>query len=105
MEWGFTVKEITTQMQIDNQLENSDGVFVTGVKNVGLGGTGGLRRGDVIIKINNIDIPQLSSFKVEYENQVNSKSKKVLLTVRRNSSIRFVLLVNDDKDGDKINEE
>jgi serine protease Do len=104
VEWGFTVKEITTQMQIDNQLENSDGVFVTGVKNVGLGGNGGLRRGDVIIKINNIDISQLSSFKVEYENQVNSKSEKVLLTVRRNSSIRFVLLVNEDKDGDKINE-
>lgn len=96
--WGFTVKEITTQMQIDNQLENSDGVFVTGVKNVGMGESGGLRRGDVIVKINNVETPQLNPFKLEYENQITDKSEKILLTVRRNSSTRFVLLVNENKD-------
>jgi len=100
-EWGFTIKEITTQMQLDNQLENTDGVLVTGVKNVGLGDTGGLRRGDVIVKINDVETPYLYNFQVEYENQINNKSKKILLTISRNGSTRFVLLVNENKEEGK----
>jgi serine protease Do len=51
-DWGFTVKNVTKQMTLDNQLEDTLGVFVSGVKRVGPAAEGGLRRGDVVRGIN-----------------------------------------------------
>lgn len=91
-EWGFTVKAITKQMQIENQLPNTKGIIVEGVKNVGPSEDGGLRRGDVIVKINETEIPDLAAFITLYQELLTEKTEKVLLTVSRNSSTRFVLL-------------
>jgi len=40
-EWEFTVKDITQQMQIEDQLDDTLGVYVVGVKRVGLADEGG----------------------------------------------------------------
>ena len=93
-DWGFTVKGVTRQMQIEEQLTDTLGVFVVGVKNVSPAGNGGLRRRDVVTKINDENILQLSDFIDLYNSLSNVDDMKILLTVKRGGSTRFVYLDN-----------
>ena len=61
-DWGFAIKGVTRHMRIENQLKDTTGVFVSGVKRVSPADIGGLRRGDIIVKINKIDIIELADF-------------------------------------------
>ncbi len=99
-EWGFTVKAITRQMQVDNQLEDSTGVFVVGVKGAGPADEGGLIRSDVIKTINAETIHDLTQFRTLYESMVADTTERVLLTVSRGGSTRYVLLKIDQESGD-----
>ncbi len=94
--WGFTVKGITRQMQIDNQLRDSIGVYVTGVKRVSSADLGGLRSGDVITHINKTPVQDLGEFITRY-GELADVTGKILLTTRRGGAVRLVVL-NLDKD-------
>lgn len=98
-DWGFTVKAITQQMQIQNRLEDNMGVFVVGVKNNRSARDGGLRRRDVIIKINDTELENLGDFINMYDTHSGS-TENVLLTVKRGGGIKYVLLNLED-----VNEE
>ena len=98
-EWGFTVKAITSQMRIENQLDDTVGVIVTGVKRVGPAGQGDLRRRDVIVTINREDVTGLDSFMSIYRGYESSAEERVLLTVRRGKATKFVLLKTEDEEG------
>jgi serine protease Do len=91
-DWGFTVKNITRQMQITNQLRDTSGVYVTGVKRIGAASTGGLNPGDVLAEINKVPVTDLPTLVLRYEELVEEKSEKILLTVRRNGAVRLVVL-------------
>ncbi len=91
-EWGFTVKAITKQMAVENQLEDTLGVFVSGVKRVGPAAEGGLRRGDVIREINEIPTPLYDDFYGKYNELIAVPADKVLLTVKRFGNVKYVLL-------------
>lgn len=91
-DWGFTVRDITRQMQIANLLRDSVGVFVTGVKRVGPADLGGLNQGDVLKAINREPIDNLESFTARYKALVDASTTKVMLTVRRSSATRIVVL-------------
>lgn len=93
--WGFTVKGITSQMQIENQFPDSTGVFVIGVKQAGPADEGGLSGGDVITVINEQPIIGLADFAPLYEELVASHVDRILTTVSRGGSIRYVLLKID----------
>ncbi len=103
--WGFTVKAITKQMQIDNQLDDTLGVIVIGVKSVSTAEEGGLRRGDVISKVDKDYVNNLSDFVSVYNNFTSLEVDKVLLTVKRGGSTRFVLVKVDYKNGVLSHEE
>jgi serine protease Do len=94
-EWGFTVKAITKQMAVDNQLDDSLGVFVSGVKRVGAAAEGNLRRGDVIREVNEIPTPNFQDFYDKYTELTAAKIEKVLLTVKQSGNTRYVLLKVD----------
>jgi serine protease Do len=96
--WGFTVKAITAQMQIENQLDDTSGVFVVGVKRVGPAASGGLRRGDVVISIDSEPVTGLADFVARYEAKVAAKTDRFLLTVDRNGANRFVLVKTEDEE-------
>ncbi|KAA3637605.1 MAG: PDZ domain-containing protein [Calditrichaeota bacterium] len=100
-DWGFTVKAITKQMQIDNQLEDTVGVYVVGVKNIGAGDGGGLRRRDVIKKVNETEIVEFTDFTSSYNQMVLEKKEKILLTINRGGATRYVLLDISDIEGMK----
>ncbi len=88
--WGFTAKALTKQMAIDNRLQDTLGVFVTQAAAPGPAYSGGLRRGDVIKKVNNKIMDDLEQLKQLYESL--KSEEKLLLTIDRNDSIRFILL-------------
>jgi serine protease Do len=93
--WGFTVKAITRQMQIDHKLPDTLGVFVVGVKRVGPAAEGGLRGGSVIATVNDEPISNLGEFISRYQELIEQDKDRILLTVRRGNATRYVLLKLD----------
>jgi len=92
-QWGFTATAITTQRAIDERLTDTLGVYVLQAASPGPAYNGGLRRGDVIKKVDNRpveDLPQLMSL---YDSMKDSE--KLLLTVDRRGSVRLVLVKVD----------
>ncbi|MEA3296366.1 MAG: trypsin-like peptidase domain-containing protein [candidate division Zixibacteria bacterium] len=96
--WGFTVKAITRQMRVDNQLKDTAGVFVIGVKRASSAAEGGLHPLDVIVSINNQTITGLPDFISIYNELGMIADKGVLLTVRRGSATRFVVVKTDNRE-------
>ena len=103
--WGFTVKGITRQMRLENQLEDTLGVFVSGVKRVGFSDDGGLTRGDVIASINNNELADLAEFIVIYGQTMSEEQEKVLLTVKRGKGVRYMVITADKTKGVSLNED
>ncbi len=103
--WGFTVKGITRQMRLENQLEDTIGVIVSGVKRVGFADDGGLTRGDVITSVNSNGLADLAEFIVIYSQMMSEQQEKVLLTVRRGKGIRYMVITADKDKGASLNEE
>ncbi len=99
-EWGLTVRDITRQMQIANQLRDSTGVFVTGVKRIGPADLSGLNQGDVIQSINRESLDNLETFKTRYDALRSAGTQKIMLTVRRNGATRFAV-INLEKRGEE----
>lgn len=91
--WGFTAKSITRQMAIDDRLADTIGVYITQAAAPGPAFNGGLRRGDVIKKVNTNSVVDLKGLKDQYE--VIKNEDKILLTVNRRDETRYVLLKLD----------
>jgi len=100
-DWGFTVKAITRHMQIENQLRDTLGVFVTGVKRVGAADLAGLRRGDVVRSINKDVVPDLAYFTSKYVELASNHTEKILLTLHRGGAKRLVVLTVDGVEQDQ----
>jgi S1-C subfamily serine protease len=84
-------------MAVENQFDDTLGVFVSGVKRVGPAAEGGLRRGDVIREVNEIPVPLYDDFYNKYNELIAVPADKVLLTVRRFGNVNYVLLkINQD---------
>ena len=88
-DWGFTVKAITQQMQIDNLLDDTVGVFVTGVKRVRGAFPSGLRPGDVILSVNRTRVAGLTEFVQQYDELMALDTRTVVLRTNRTGAMRF----------------
>ena len=91
-EWGFTAKNVTKQMAVDNQLDDTLGVFVSGVKKTGPAEDADLMPGDVIKGVNEKATDIFRDFYERYTELTSAGATKVLLTVRRSGSTKFVLI-------------
>ena len=91
-DWSFTVKGLTKQMAVDNQLEDTLGVYVSGVQRVGAAGEGGLHPGDVIKGINEKPINTFREFSDRYIELTTSGAERILFTVKRFGSTKFILI-------------
>jgi serine protease Do len=103
-EWGFTVRDITRQMLIANQLRDSTGVFVTGVKRVGPADLGGLDRGDLVQALNRESVEDLAAFQARYKELSDAGTNKIMLSVRRNGATRIVVINLDQRGEEKPHE-
>ncbi len=87
--WGLTARTITRNMRIEYQLRDTIGVFVAGVRDVGPADNAGLRRGDVIIKVDNVPVKSLEELTAMYDKMQADNRSKALLTFRRGTAQRF----------------
>lgn len=97
--WGFTARGITNQTAIDERLKDTLGIYVTQAAQLGPAANGGLRAGDVIKKIDNRTVDHPDQLRSIYESLKDAP--KVLLTVNRNSDIRYVLMKLEKTDIEK----
>jgi len=91
-EWSLTVKAITQQMQIENQFDDTLGVYVRGVKRVGAAGLAGLRTGDVIAVVNKEEIFGLAGFVQRYNELTKTGAEKIMVKIKRNGAIRLAVI-------------
>ncbi|HSG98629.1 MAG TPA: PDZ domain-containing protein, partial [candidate division Zixibacteria bacterium] len=96
--WGCAVKAITQQMALDYQLTSLEGVYVTGVKRPGPAFSGGLRAGDVIVRVDDVDVSDLGAFSLIYQERGDRVREGVLVTVRRSGATRYVV-IKDKQNG------
>jgi len=94
-ELGFTVKEITDVIYRQYMLEDKEGVLVSFVEVGGVASTALLEDGDVIKKVEGLEIKNLDAFRKSLD-QVKDR-KQILLTVKRGKNKRFILLLPDQK--------
>ncbi len=92
-QWGFTATAITTQMALDERLTDTLGAYVLQAASPGPAYNGGLRRGDVIKKVDNRPVENLTQLINFYDSLKDNE--KLLLTVDRRGAVRLVLLKVD----------
>ncbi|MDR9500193.1 MAG: DegQ family serine endoprotease [Desulfurivibrionaceae bacterium] len=87
---GMTVQELTPELAESLQMEQATGVLVTSVEGGSPAALAGLRRGDVITEINQIQVTDMETFA-----RLLAQSKadqRILLLVQRGASSRYVVL-------------
>lgn len=89
----LTVREITFFDRDDYQWDDSiNGVLVEGAEPAGWAGQGGLSEGDLILKIDDTDIPDLEAYRKKMEEINKAQPTRVIFVVLRgvNTSFKFV---------------
>ena len=84
--WGLAVRKVSRAYARENQLEDANGLLVTGVQNGFPAAVAGLGRNDVITKINNEPITSLEAVKKLYE-ALAEKAEPVLIESRFNRQV------------------
>lgn len=91
-EWGFTVREVTQEMATSLNLSEPGGVMVTGVKPGSFAAEAGLRPGDLVLRLNDIELEDLAHWSQAAQAAVEEGTDRLLLTVRRGPVRYFVVL-------------
>jgi serine protease Do len=91
-EWGFTVREVTEEMAVDLSLSSRRGVLVSGIKPGSFAAEAGLRPGDLVSRMDDLEIEDLEHWSQMYQQAVDEGRAQVLLTVRRGPAHYFHVL-------------
>jgi serine protease Do len=91
-EWGFTVREITEELARDLNLLTVSGVIVSGVKPGSFAAEAGLRPGDQVIGMDDLEIEDLEHWSQLYQQALEEERQRVLITVRRGPAQYFFVL-------------
>ncbi len=90
--WGFTARGITRELALEFNLPDSTGVFVAGVKPNGAAFRAQLFPGDRIVAIDEAPVASLDQLGASYREYDSGEREKVLLTVMRRHSRRWILI-------------
>ncbi len=93
--WGFTARGITRELALEFSLPDQRGVFVAGVKPNGAAFQARLFPGDRIVAVGDEEVSDLESLRTVYRAQDQARAEKVLLTVMRRHSRRWILIEAD----------
>jgi serine protease Do len=89
-ELGLTVQEITPELSKALGLEQEEGVVVSGVEPGSPAAAAGLRRGDVILEVNQDEVANLDAYRKSIRQAKGKES--VLFLVRRGQGTLFVVV-------------
>lgn len=98
-EWGFTAVDVTPNIARQAQLPSMKGVVVTGCQPGGIAANARLQGGDIILKVDNEEVQNLSQFQATYKKLVETKKLLTMLEVKRGALSRFVLVKQDGESG------
>ena len=92
--WGFTAKAINQFEAPDLYYQREAGVFVFGVKFPGNAAEAGLRPRDILVKIDDQDLTDLTQVRAVHQKALTDlpQRHRVMLTVLRNGLPRQVAL-------------
>jgi serine protease Do len=93
--WGFTARGITRELALEFGLPDQVGVIVAGVKPNGSAFQARLFQGDRIVAVDDAPVDALEDLEAIYRSYDGASSGKVLLTVLRRHSRRWILLEPD----------
>lgn len=91
-EWAFTATEPDMRIIRQAQLPGKMGILVTGAQAGGPAANAGLKRGDIILKVDDTPIESMTQFQEVYRNLIDSGKDRVLMDVKYAALTRFVLL-------------
>ncbi len=103
-EWGFTATDLTPQIIRRAQLNSKNGVLISGAQVGGIANNAGLTRGDIILKIDDEDVINLTQFRQRYNTLVETQKKLTMLVVKRGALTRFVLVQQEEENNEAIEE-
>ncbi len=90
--WGFTASGITREMALEYSLPDTRGVFVAGVKPNGAAFRAKLFPGDRVVAVDAQPISGIEDLRTSYRSRDDARADKVLLTVMRRHSRRWILI-------------
>lgn len=91
--WGLTVREVSRSFARELQLSSEDGVVVIGTQSAFPAEKAGLRRGDVISKVNEAALVGLDDLKAIYESyDAASEPDPLLMETLRNRTVSFKVI-------------
>jgi serine protease Do len=93
--WGFTARGITRELAAEFSLPDQRGAFVAGVKPNGPAFQARLFPGDRIVAVGDEEVADLESLRSIYRADEEARVEKVLLTVMRRHSRRWILIEAD----------
>ncbi len=85
---GMSVQELTPELAESLNVEKSEGVIITDVDQSSTAYMAGLRRGDIILEVNRVEVKSLEDF----SKAIEEGDKSVLLMIKRDSHTRFVVI-------------
>ena len=91
-EWQFTASDITPEIARRAQLPTRHGTVVSGTQVGGLAAESGLSEGDLILRVDDVEVDNLEHFTTLYRERVGSNQRLVLLFVKGGAITRFVMV-------------
>jgi len=85
--WGFVGQDITKRLATREDLKDTVGVYVTGVRGGEPAEKAQMAHGDVVIRCGNQDVTDAEQLKKLYDESVAKKEQMVLLMVRRGAAV------------------
>ncbi|NKB76573.1 MAG: Do family serine endopeptidase [Gammaproteobacteria bacterium] len=90
---GLLLSEIDEQIRMEYQLdENVDGVVISSVNPKGIGAKKGLREGDIIKRIDQVEVNSPKDVNEHLDTIAKEKKETVLLLIERGGQARFVVV-------------
>ncbi len=92
--WNMTIKEFNEFSEADLYFYEKGGVFVNGVRSPGNAQKSGLRRRDILLKINSREVKTVADVKKVYEELLadTKRQPRVLVEVRRGQFVQPIVL-------------
>lgn len=98
-EWGLSVQEITPRIVKNFQLKSDQGILISSIRNGSKGSKADVRAGQILLKIDGINIKDLEDFKVRYDTYKKQSGKSFLLFLQYGQNNQFALIEEDRTNG------
>ena len=95
---GVTIQDVTQEVAKTHDIEQLKGIYVNGIREGGAARDAGIKEGDVIISVNNVQVNSVS----ELQEQISKfrPNDKVNITINRDNKEKLFVVTLRNMDGD-----